>query len=630
MDWAFEQSPDCIKLMAPNGNLLAMNRNGQSALEIDDINLIYGASWDSLWPAASRGVVLAAIATALTGTPARFDALCPTLKGTPKWWDVVVTPIHGPDGAVERLLAVSRDISAVRRAVDKELETAARLQFTLAATGLGEWDLDLDTGAWQHNRRHDQCFGHHDGAPAWSLAILLDHVHLDDRARVQALFDDAIARCAPIHFDARVRWGDGSLHWINMQGSCYRSAHRPDLRDGQCTRLLGIVADITERMLLTETLHDAGRKKDEFLAMLAHELRNPLAPISAAAQLLSLGGADERMTQKASAVIDRQARHMNHLLDDLLDTARVTQGLVTLEMRRVDLKRVIAEALEQVRPAFEKMRHQLDVQLATCATVVDGDGKRLVQVLVNLLDNAAKYTPGGGAIAVRLDCSGGHADITVSDNGIGMDEATLGSAFTLFSQAVRSSDRSAGGLGLGLALVKAMVERHGGQVSARSDGKGCGSRFVVRLPLRDGAGMVTEAAKGAAQDAAQQAPARPLRVLIVDDNVDAAEMLGMVLEGAGHQVALAFNGAGAIAQAASAVPDVFLLDVGLPDMSGHALAVRLRAMAGGARATIIAITGYGSPADRAASSAAGIDHHLTKPVDPAALARLLEQVRPPR
>jgi signal transduction histidine kinase len=619
MNWAFEQSPDCIKLMAPNGALLAMNRNGQKAMEIDDVEKVYGAQWVSLWPDAARPVVLDAIAAALAGHVARFDALCPTARGAPKWWDVVVTPLLGEDGRVERLLAVSRDISAVREAIDKELETAARLQFTLNATGLGEWALDLASGDFQRNLRFDQCFGHLDGAPHWDVDTLIAHIHADDRARVDTALATAIASHGYLGLEARVRWSDGSVHWINMQGGCYRSADRAD-------RLIGIVSDITERMLLTEALHDASRKKDEFLAMLAHELRNPLAPISAAAQILATGRADARMTQKAGAVIDRQARHMNHLLDDLLDTARVTQGLVSLDMRQIDLKRVIADALEQARPMIEQYRHHLNVQLDPCAARVMGDDKRLIQVLVNLLNNAAKYTPEGGTIGLRLDCEDGKAHIKVSDNGIGMDETTLSNAFGLFSQAARSAARTSGGLGLGLALVKSLVERHHGVVSAHSEGKGRGSHFLVALPMLEESHAALSGDDTATRAAGDGRGA--LRILIVDDNRDAAEMLGMVLASAGHHVDMVFSATDAIAHAGSKRPDVFLLDVGLPDMNGYDLARRLRTMPTGRGATMIAITGYGSPADRASSRRAGIDHHLTKPVDPSQLEALLARVTP--
>ncbi|WP_426194424.1 hybrid sensor histidine kinase/response regulator [Massilia sp. DWR3-1-1] len=623
LDWAFEQSPDCIKLIAPDGNLLAMNRNGQSALEIDDVGQFYGTSWANLWPEAARPTVLAAIAGALTGRVERFDALCPTARGTLRWWDVVLTPMLAADGTVERLLAVSRDMSALREAIDHDLETAARLQFTLAATRLGEWEIDLVTGAWLHNERFDACFGHPPGAPSWNLAALLARIHPDDRARVASVFDFALANCATLHFDSRICWHDGSVHWITMQGSCYRSALRPDSHP----RLLGIVDDISERMALTETLRDAAHKKDEFLAMLAHELRNPLAPISAAAQLLALGGANERMTQRAGAVIDRQARHMNRLLDDLLDTARVTQGLVSLDMQRIELKHIIVDAVEQARPMIEQHRHHLNLQIAPGPVCVEGDDKRLVQVLVNLLNNAAKYTQDGGTINLRLECADCRACISVSDNGIGMDASTLANAFTLFSQADRSSDRTAGGLGLGLALVKTLVERHDGQVRARSAGKGMGSEFVVSLPLSSGECAIAD--RGEPPAPASIAPA-PLRLLIVDDNRDAAEMMGMLLAEAGHQVALAFNGVDALCHAGRSWPDVFLLDIGLPDLSGYELARAVRAMPGGVDATIIAVTGYGSPADRAISRQAGIDHHLTKPVDIDQLAQLLAQVVPRR
>ena len=496
-------------------------------------------------------------------------------------------------------------------------DTAARLTLALAAAGLGEWSFDLGELAWRGDARHDQCFGHAGGA--WTVEQLLAHFHPEDRNHASERIAEALDARAPLRFEARACCEDGSVHWLEVKGVFTADQ-----------RLIGVVADISERKQLAQDLQDAGRKKDEFLAMLAHELRNPLAPISAAAQLLALGHADARMTQKAGAVIDRQARHMNHLLDDLLDTARVTQGVVSLAMRRLDLKHVIAAALEQARPLIEQRRHHLNVQLDPCAAWVTGDEERLIQVLVNLLNNAAKYTPEGGLISVRLDCEDGRAYVQVSDNGVGMDAATAANAFDLFTQGARSSDRSAGGLGLGLALVKNLVERHAGQVFAHSEGKGYGSSFKIILPL-------LEEKRHASRDPVFDAPAvdsdaaapsgHGLRILIVDDNRDACEMLGIVLGNAGHQVDLAFTAGAAIERAQQHWPQVFLLDVGLPDMNGYELARHLRLQQPQAANTLmIAITGYGSPADRAHSAAAGIDHHLTKPVDPAELEKLLASV----
>ena len=617
MDWAFEQSPDCIKIMGGDGSLQAMNRNGQCAMEIDDFANVSGELWPHMWPEATRAKVISAMASALRGEPGHFDAFCPTVKGTPKWWDVLVTPIMGNDGKISNLLAVSRDITEVRHAVQQQLELAARLQFTLDVAEFGEWDLDLETLTATRTLRHDQCFGYTEPVPEWSVDFMLKHIYPADRPLVEAAFQRAFDGSNALRFECRVIWPDGSIHWISAHGSLYRSAGRND-------RLIGLVSDITERMRTTEALQDASRNKDEFLAMLAHELRNPLAPISAAAQILTMGRADAGLTLKAGAIIDRQARHMNRLLDDLLDVSRVTQGLVTLAMTRLDLKRVVADAVEQARPMIEECKHNFTVQLAPSPAFVLGDDKRLVQVLANLLNNAAKYTPHGGNVVLRMTCADGQARISVKDDGIGMAADTLDNAFALFSQAARSSDRSTGGLGLGLALVKSLVDRHDGTVSGHSAGKGLGSEFIVALPL------VTGTASTAMPDVVPHAAAAGarLRLLIVDDNRDAAETLGMYLESAGHEIHLAFDGADALARVAAIRPDACLLDVGLPDMNGYELARRLRELPETRRTEMFAITGYGSKNDREHSAHAGIQHHLTKPVDTAVLKQLLAGIAP--
>ena len=620
MDWAFEQSPDCIKIMDGDGSLQAMNRNGQCAMEIDDFSAVHGGLWPTLWPESARPKLEAAMASARRGESAHFDAFCPTAKGTPKWWDVLVTPIIGSDGKVANLLAVSRDITEVHRAVEQQLELAARLKFTLDMAQFGEWDLDLDTLAVTRTLRHDQCFGYTEAVPEWTVDIMLEHIHPADRARVHAAMLAAFDGSQPVRFEARVVWPDGSIHWIGAYGSLYGNAGNV----GRPPRLIGFVSDITERRRTTEALEDASRNKDEFLAMLAHELRNPLAPISAAAQILSMGRADAALTLKAGAIIDRQARHMNRLLDDLLDTSRVTHGLVALNITRLELKRVVVEAIEQARPMIEECRHRFTVQQDPAPAFVMGDDKRLVQVFANLLNNAAKYTPRGGNLALSVVCEDAVARITVSDDGIGMAPETLGKAFELFSQAARSSDRATGGLGLGLALVKSLVERHHGAVVAHSAGKGRGSEFVITLPL-----LATEA-QGAANITAERpaggSPHGALRLLIVDDNRDAAETLGMYLGAMGHDIHVAFGGLDALARVAAIRPDACLLDVGLPDMNGYELARRLRALPETRDAAMIAITGYGSKSDREHSAAAGIGHHLTKPVDTEMLNRLLADI----
>jgi PAS domain S-box-containing protein len=370
--------------------------------------------------------------------------------------------------------------------------------------------------------------------------------------------------------------------------------------------------DITERMTAQQQLQTADRRKDEFLAMLAHELRNPLAPIGAAAQLLQIARLDDQRVRDTSRIIGRQVAHMTHLIDDLLDVSRVTGGLVTLERAPQDIRHVVAEAVEQVTPLLQARGHHLALRLAPEAAMVDGDRKRLVQVLSNILNNAAKYTNEGGNIVLRTDVEDTQVLVEVSDDGIGMAPDLVAHAFDLFAQAERTSDRSAGGLGLGLALVKSLVELHGGTVTCRSAGLGKGSAFTVRLPRLPGAVRRDEGAHGHGRTPAD---ARPLRILVVDDNVDAAAMLAMLLETSGHVVTVAHEGQAGLALARAERPDVCLLDIGLPGMDGKELARRMRGDPDTAGAVLIAVTGYGTQSDRDATAAAGFDHHLVKPVD---------------
>lgn len=351
-------------------------------------------------------------------------------------------------------------------------------------------------------------------------------------------------------------------------------------------------------------------RKDEFLAMLAHELRNPLAPISSAAQLLRVRFADTPRIRETSEIIGRQVAHMTHLVDDLLDVSRVTRGLVTINQADVELGAVLREAVEQVMPVLHAKKHRLALDLAPQPMPVCGDRTRLIQVAANLLNNAAKYTPDGGELLVSLEQQGADAVLQVRDNGIGIGPDLLPVVFELFTQAQRTPDRAQGGLGLGLALVKKLVELHEGSVEAHSDGPGKGSRFIVRLPLRAPA-LATAAAPAAAPT---PAAVRSRRILVVDDNVDAASTLGMVLETAGHRVAIEHSAHAALATAGKERFELILLDIGLPDMSGHALAGAIRQLPGCADSVLVAVSGYGQEQDRRMSKEAGFAAHLVKPV----------------
>jgi len=388
--------------------------------------------------------------------------------------------------------------------------------------------------------------------------------------------------------------------------------------------MVSFFRDITERKQAEAKLRAADQRKDEFLAMLAHELRNPLAPISAAAELLKIGRLDEARVRHSSAIIGRQVRHMTSLVDDLLDVSRVTRGLVTLARAPVAARTIVDEAIEQVRPMFEARRQRLEVDLADPDATVLGDKARLVQVLANLLNNASKYTPEGRCIEVVAGAGPQLLRLAVRDEGIGMEPALTTHVFDLFTQATRSSDRSQGGLGLGLALVKNLVELHGGTVSGASPGLGQGSTFEVMLPLMHALAAAAPQ-QGGGTGGADAHPAA-LRLLVVDDNVDAAATLGMLLEACGYEVAVENASRPALARALAEQPDAALLDIGLPDMDGNELARRLRADPRTAAMVLVAVTGYGQEQDRRMALEAGFDHHLVKPVDMEKLGEVLAAV----
>jgi signal transduction histidine kinase len=383
---------------------------------------------------------------------------------------------------------------------------------------------------------------------------------------------------------------------------------------------------------------EANRAKDEFLAMLGHELRNPLAPIAVAAEILRVGKLDETKIRRTSEVISRQVSHMTGLVDDLLDVARVSGGRVTIEKLRVDMKNVVADAVEQAMPILQDRLHRFSADVPPGVIEVTGDQKRLVQVVTNLLNNAAKYTRPGGDIRLRMEVQDGRVAVRVSDNGIGIGPKLISSVFDLFIQGNRTSDRAQGGLGLGLALVKSLVELHGGSVSARSDGQGKGSEFTFELPCRplDAAfapvsatevhRLSTPGGTALAPPAAAAGAGSPaLRVLIVDDNIDAAETLEMLLASCGHAVRRVHHPADALTlvERNLASFDVYLLDLGLPDIDGRTLAARLQKLPHAANAVYIAVTGYGQEEDRRQSLAEGFAYHMVKPVDGLRLLGLL-------
>jgi signal transduction histidine kinase len=366
-------------------------------------------------------------------------------------------------------------------------------------------------------------------------------------------------------------------------------------------------------------MREVDRRKDEFLAMLAHELRNPLAPIGAASDLLRHVHLDRNRIQQTSEIISRQVKHMTGLIDDLLDVSRVSRGLVTLEQSLLDVRQIVSNAVEQVRPLIDSRRHRLTVQTPPESASVHGDQKRLIQVVTNLLNNAAKYSPDGANITLTVDVDQDSVIIRVIDEGIGMRQDIIGRVFEMFTQAERTPDRSQGGLGIGLALVKSLVGLHNGTVAAFSAGIEKGSQFTVTLPRvsKSDAVHIPDELPGAMM------PAKRRRLLLVDDNVDAVRLLAMLLESAGHEIIVEHSAKSGLARAQLDAPDACLLDIGLPDMDGNELARQLRAQPETARSTLIAITGYGQEQDRRGTAEAGFDHHFVKPVNIEKLLQVL-------
>jgi PAS domain S-box-containing protein len=438
-------------------------------------------------------------------------------------------------------------------------------------------------------------------------------VHPDDRARVGETLrtpsDSGRYRC-----QYRVRHRDGQYVFVWDQGLLVCDDR------GEVRKLVGNVVDVTEQKKAEQALAEANRRKDEFLSMLAHELRNPLAPIRNALEVMRWCPPDDPRVEQTRAMIDRNVARLSRLVDDLLDVSRITLGKIRLTLDQVRLGAVVQEAIEISMPLIEGRSQRLTVRIAPEPIHVRGDTTRLIQVTANLLNNASKYTDHGGEIWVELGRDGADAVLRVRDNGIGIDPAMIESVFDPFTQADNSLARSDGGLGIGLTVVKRIVELHGGRVGASSTGIGGGSEFTIRLPT-----VLVEAIDTPAppkkDSVLANGPTR--RVLVVDDNVDAANSLALLMRLDGHDVRVSHEGRSALEMHDRFHPDVVVLDIGLPEMDGYEVARRLRGKADSGDPLLIALTGYGQSADILRSRAAGFDHHLVKPVDPQTVRKLL-------
>jgi PAS domain S-box-containing protein len=519
-------------------------------------------------------------------------------------------------------------------------ESEERLRFALDAGRLGFWQHELATDALYCS---DHCKAHFGRAPHDEITHeeILTAVHPDDRERAKEAIRGAVRSREPYDLEYRVNWPDGSIRWLMVRGrASYDGVGNP-------LRTFGVTLDITARKeaearqaAVEESLRDAARRKDEFLAMLAHELRNPLSPVASAIEIMR-ARPDRELDERARGVVERQLGHMSRLIDDLLDVSRINTGKITLRKECLDLRVAVQRAVESVRGFVAGFEHTLTVELPPHPVYVDADPVRLEQVITNLLHNAAKYTGPGGRIGVVLESAHGSAALSVSDNGIGITPDLLGQVFDLFTQGERGLDRSQGGLGLGLTLVRSLVRLHGGTVEARSEGAGRGSEFVVTLPvLKDEGRRMRDEGKRAASPAVRTHPSSLIsppcelprasrRVLVVDDIPDSAETLAELARIWGFEVATEYDGLAALQLADEWLPDFVFLDIGMPGLNGYEVAQRLRRDRRFAHTVLVALTGYGRPEDLARSHAAGFDHHLVKPVDVRHLERLLQRVQPP-
>ena len=561
-----------------------------------------------------------------------------------RFWSVTNTPIFAADGSLCCIQHVSIEVTARKQAEEalllsrrEALDAArqaeaerARLGAVLQAAPVGIVLADTRGKVIESNAAHDALWCRHcePGAAPLDFAEWKGWWADGSARHGQALAADEWPLAAAL------RGEPSAHHLIEIETFDARRARRIVVcsaapvrgRDGQVDAAVVVLLDMTERLRAENALRDADRRKDEFLAMLAHELRNPLAPIMAAAELLVQGAAAPATVKQASSIIGRQARHLTGLVDDLLDVSRITRGLAVVDKSPLDLGTVVAEAVEQVQPLVASRGHSLALDVQAAPLTVCGDRKRLVQVVANLLNNAAKYTPPGGRIRLAAQAEAGRARLSVSDNGIGMTRELMGRAFELFAQAERDADRAQGGLGIGLAVVRRLVELHGGEIAVASSGPGQGSCFTLTLPLTLPLAPGVVNAAGAQAPQLRTVPGQALEVLVVDDNRDAAQMLGIMVQHFGHAVRIVHTAAEALAAARDYPADVYLLDIGLPGMDGHELARRLRAEAAGAGAVLVAVTGYGGEQARRAAVAAGFDYHFVKPVKGGDLRLLLRDI----
>jgi PAS domain S-box-containing protein len=656
----FDQATHFAAILDLDGRIVELNRVSLELGGYTRDEVIGRPLWECRWWDHSDAFVAtarAAMLTAAGGETVRRVLPYRALDGSERWSEVVVAPVAGDDGNIAFLAATGVDVTERRRVTERlrlldEIGEATRIALDpraimaeatrllgqhLGVTRVAYADLEPDNDRF--TIRYDW---HVEGVAStvgtYSLDLFGSRATSNLRVGRTLLVSDVDRELAPED-------GAGMFNAIGIKAIvccplvkggrlvAMMAVHQREPRAWSEAEVALVEAVVErcwahiERVRGAEALVEADRRKSEFLATLAHELRNPLAPIRNGLELLRLANTKPEMQARVQAMMERQVGHMVHLIDDLLDIARVSSGKVVLQVARLDVQAVVASAVETTLPLIEASRHALDVALPPEPLPVEGDAVRLSQVLGNLLSNAAKYTPQGGRIRVTARREDGQVVIAVEDSGIGIAAEALPQVFDMFTQVSRSIDRSKGGLGIGLALVRHLVGLHGGSVDAASAGLDLGSTFTVRLPL---AAPKEEAPAAPGREAWQGLGPAPqaLRVLLADDNVDAADTLRAFLQWSGYLTQVAHDGAEAVLLAARFRPHVAILDIGMPKLDGYGAARAIRALPGLEGVTLVALTGWGAEEDRRRSREAGFDEHLLKPVRPGEVAALLGRIVP--
>ncbi|MGH8563450.1 MAG: hybrid sensor histidine kinase/response regulator [Gammaproteobacteria bacterium] len=530
--------------------------------------------------------------------------------GSYRWMAVRAVPVLEADGRVREWVGMNTDITERKQAEEALGQSEER--FRMLADNMSQlaWTCDLlGSVTWYNQRWYDYTGTTFEEMRDWGWKNVHHPDHVDrvvERVQRSRETGEVWEDTFPL------RGRDGDYRWFLSRAIPIRDAA------GTVVRWFGTNTDVTELRDAQQALREADRRKDEFLAMLAHELRNPLAPISNAVQVLRLAGSDGEVVHSASEMLQRQVGQMARLVDDLLDVSRITRGKIELRKGRIELAPVLTQAVEAARLLVQSMEHELTVTVPPQPVYLDADPVRLIQVIGNLLNNACKFMDKGGRITLTVEQQGQQAVIRVRDGGIGIAAHQLPRIFEMFTQIDTSLERSVSGLGIGLMLVKSLVEAHGGKVEARSDGLGHGSEFVVRLPI-----LVETPKPPSRPTVSEPTAAMGRRILIVDDNQDGAESLAMLLQLGGHETHMAHDGLEAVEAAERFRPDAMLLDIGLPKLNGYEVCRRIRAQPWGKNMVLVAVTGWGQEEDRHKSREAGFNIHIVKPVDPAALTKVL-------